>query len=103
VKLKGSLSPLPSAFKNLNNNPRPNLFLSSAGLVSEPTRQVPEAGEAAAKGPGTVCDPILQRDDEEHPGLQRLAGLPAVSAPQHHEPLSPGEILYLSILLQHIL
>ncbi|EDW56162.1 GM22737 [Drosophila sechellia] len=63
---------------------------ADSSLVSEPAGQVPQAGEAAAEGAGTVCDPILQRDDAQHPGLQRLARLSAVSAPQHHESLSPG-------------
>lgn len=62
-----------------------------AGLVSKSTRQIPQTGEATAEGAGTVCDPLVQRHDAEHTGLQCLTRLSAISASQHHESLSPGK------------
>lgn len=55
-----------------------------AGVVPKPTRQVPKAGEAAAKGVGAVGDSGLQRHDAKylpngHPSV------PTVSTPQLHQ------------------
>lgn len=77
-----------------------------AGLVSKSTRQIPQTGEATAEGAGTVCDPLVQRHDAEHTGLQCLARLSAISASQHHESLSPGKLQIpatLSLPLYHSL
>lgn len=69
-----------------------SLSLFFAGLVSKSTRQIPQTGEATAEGAGTICDPLVQRHDAEHTGLQCLARLSAISASQHHESLSPGKL-----------
>ena len=63
----------------------------SAGLVPEPTGQVPEAGEAAPKSAGALRHPLVQRHDAQHPELQCITRLSAVPASQFNQSISPGE------------
>lgn len=61
------------------------------GLVPEPASQVPETGEAAAKGFGAIRDSVVQRDDAQHPELQCVAWVSALPASQLNKSISPGE------------
>lgn len=63
------------------------------GLVSKSPREVPKAGEAAAEGARPVGDLAVQRNDEEHPRLQRVERLSTVSASKFDKSISAGEYL----------
>lgn len=59
-------------------------------LVSKSKSEISKAGEATAESARTVGPAILQRNDAKHPGIQRVARLPALPAPQLNQPLSSG-------------
>lgn len=65
--------------------------LHRQGMVPKSSCQIPQAGEATAKGARPICDTVLQRHDAQHPRLQCFARVSAVSASELDQPLSTGE------------
>lgn len=68
-----------------------NLDSFSTPKVSKSKSEISEAREAVAEGSRSVGAAIVQWDDAEYPGLQRVAGLPALPAPQLNQPLSSSK------------
>lgn len=59
--------------------------------VSKSKSKVSETGEAVAKGSGAFSSAVVQWNDEKHSRLQRVQGLPALSASKLDQPLSSSK------------